>query len=84
MAKSEKSMTLEQFKTELQTDATKRNAEQEKTIKRLIAENKRLETENQAIQKRFWKCYSSVNIGIPCLFCRAKSICRSVIRNNIL
>ncbi len=46
MAKNEKSMTLEQFKTELETDATKRNCRQEETImKQLIADNKKKDDE---------------------------------------
>ena len=83
MAKNEKSMTLEQFKTELESDATKRNAEQEKTIKRLIRENKELNEFSGSLMNAFQSCYNKKSLGFACLICPAHKACRTVIRLSI-
>ena len=85
MAKSEKSMTLEQFKTELQTDATKRNAAQEETIRRLIAENKKKDDELKivltALKQMFARCKAAhCSGGALCLFCGFKNDCATALK----
>jgi len=76
----EKSMTLEQFKNELESDATKRNAEQEKTIKRLIRENKKANEFSCSLMNAFQSCYNRRSLGFACLICPAHKACRTVIR----
>ena len=85
MAKNEKSMTLEQFKTELQSDATKRNAAQEEAIKRLIAENKRKDDELKialtALRQMFARCKAAHCCGgALCLFCGFKNDCATALK----
>ena len=79
MAKNEKSMTMEQFRAELQTDATKRNAVQEKTIKRLIRENKELNEFSCSLMNAFQACDNKKSAGLACLVCPARKACRTVI-----
>lgn len=85
MAKNEKSMTLEQFRAELSTDATKRNAAQEETIKRLIAENKQkdgeLKVALKALQQMFARCKAAHCMGgALCLFCGFKNDCAAALK----
>lgn len=80
MARNEKPMTMEQFRAELETDATKRNAEQEKTIKRLIRENKELNEFSCSLMNAFQACYNKKSVGLACLVCPARKACRTVIR----
>jgi DNA-binding transcriptional MerR regulator len=75
-----KGMNLEQLRESLDTDAQKRCAEQEKTIKSLIEQNKRFAETIQdqqntvrAIQNR---C-KALTGGIMCLFCDFKQDCKS-------
>ena len=81
----EKSMTLEQFKNELESDATKRNAAQEETIKRLIAENKQKDDELKialtALKQMFARCRAAHCCGgTLCLFCGFKNECAAALK----
>ena len=85
MAKNEKSMTMEQFRAELQTDATKRNAAQEETIKHLIAENKKKDEELKivltALKQMFARCKAAHCCGgALCLFCGFKNDCAAALK----
>ena len=84
MENKEKSMTLEQFRAELETDATKRNETQEVTIKELIAENHKKDEELkmtlQALKQMFDRCYSvHCNGGALCIFCGFKADCKAAL-----
>jgi uncharacterized Fe-S cluster-containing MiaB family protein len=81
----EKSMTLEQFKAELETDATKRNSAQEETIKRLIAENKKKDEELKitltALKQMFAMCKTvHCGGGVLCVFCGFKNECAAALK----
>lgn len=82
MAESSKSISLEEFREKLDTDAQRRCKEQEKTIRDLIAQNKQLyellkdrQKDIQALQNR---CYS-YSRGLICLFCGMRNSCRRTI-----
>jgi DNA-binding transcriptional MerR regulator len=75
-----KGMSLEQLKEQLEGNAQKRCAEQEKTIKNLIEQNKRMvdlikdkETEIRQLQNR---CYA-ISRGVLCVFCNIKHKCNA-------
>ena len=81
----ERSMTLEQFKNELKSDATRRSCEQEKTIKRLIAENKQKDDELKialtALKQMFARCRAAHCCGgTLCLFCGFKNECAAALK----
>ena len=81
----EKSMTLEQFKNELESDATKRNAAQEETIKMLIAENKQKDDELKialtALKQMFERCKAvHCGGGVLCVFCGFKNECAAALK----
>jgi DNA-binding transcriptional MerR regulator len=75
-----KGMSLEQLKDQLEGDAQKRCAEQEKTIKSLIEQNKRFaETiqDQQKIIRAIQNRCRALTGGLMCLFCDFKQDCKA-------
>lgn len=68
-----KGINLEEFKNQLDTDAQKRCAAQEETIRNLIKQNKEQNIEINQLQNRCW----ALTRGVMCLVCRARDRCKA-------
>ena len=75
-----KGLSLEQFKEQLETDATKRCAAQEKSIKELHETLKNRDEYIAALKHRIItlenKCYVGTR-GVLCIFCTDKGVCKA-------
>lgn len=78
-------MNLEQFKKQFESDAQKRSAQQEKTIKELHAKIASLDAaikeRDERIQIMENRCYVT-NHGVLCLFCGYKKTCKARSRHK--
>ncbi len=74
MSREKKTIKLHELREAMDTDARKRLDAQEETIRRLIAENKTVQSRLEYLQKR---CFASTR-GRECDKCPLKPACKGV------